>query len=173
MTVAGKTGSCIEQSSSRPWVGLFTSYAPVHDPKLAVAVILRGTNARGKWAAAVAGEIYRNLSHRFGPRPGAAPMLANDVIAPRPKVDARVAAEVSDEEKEDEEAEKAQAAQDAYVVSESEGDQSTTNTNGAPVLQRTVRSIPRTAPADPAAQPAPELKAAPGVGRPRRVNEKP
>jgi penicillin-binding protein 2 len=175
MTVAGKTGSCIEQSASRPWVGLFTSYAPVHDPKLAVAVILRGTNARGKWAAAVAGEIYRNLSHRFGPRPGSAPMLATDVLAPRPKVDARVAAEVSDEEKEDEEAEKAQAAgetQDAYVVSESEGDVQT-NTTGAPVLQRTVRSVPRATPNAPAASPTPEFKAVPGSGRPRRVNEKP
>lgn len=175
LTVAGKTGSCIEQSASRPWVGLFTSYAPVHDPQLAVAVILRGTHARGKWAAAVAGEIYRNLSHRFGPRPGSTPMLATDVLAPRPKVDARIAAEVSDEEKEDEEAEKAQQereAVDTYVVSESEtGTQA--NTTAAPALQRTVRSVPRSAPTTPLASPAPELKAAPGSERPRRVNARP
>ena len=175
MTVAGKTGSCIEQSSSRPWLGLFASYAPVHDPQLAVAVILRGTNARGKWAAAVAGEIYRNLSHRFGPRPGTAPMLATDILAPRPKVDARVAAEASDEEKEDEEAEKAQEAretQDAYVVSESatEGQSGATNATAAPTLQRTVRSVPRLAPS---AKPTPELKAAPGSERPRRVSDRP
>jgi penicillin-binding protein 2 len=170
MTVAGKTGSCIEQSDSRPWLGLFTSYAPVHDPQLAVAVILRGTNARGKWAAAVAGEIYRNLSHRFGPRPGQSPgLLANDSLVPaRPKVDARLAAEASDEEKEDEEAEKAREAQDAYVVSEAGVDaQSQSNTTNAPTLQRTVRSVPRSTTVEPAPQPAP------GAERPRRVHEKP
>ncbi|HWS55712.1 MAG TPA: penicillin-binding transpeptidase domain-containing protein [Pyrinomonadaceae bacterium] len=186
MTVAGKTGSCIEQSSSRPWLGLFTSYAPVHDPQLAVAVILRGTNARGKWAAAVAGEIYRNLSHRFGPRPGAQPMLATDVLAPRPKVDARLAAEASDEEKDGEEGDGGQetqdAAADAYVVSEAGGAaQPTRGANGAPLLQKTVRTIQRPAPnAAPNAgapavnAPAPTQPAANApFERPRRVSEKP
>ncbi len=144
-TVAGKTGSCIEQSSQRPWVGLFTSYAPVHDPKLAVAVILRSSGARGKWASAVAGEIYRNLHHRFGIRPGSAPVLADEKLAPsRPKIDARAAALLSDEEKEDE-ADEATAA-DAYVVSESNGAQS--QTTGAPSnVQKTARTIERNAPA--------------------------
>ena len=175
MTVAGKTGSCIEQSSSRPWLGLFTSYAPVHDPQLVVAVILRGTNARGKWAASVAGDIYRNLSHRFGPRPGARPVLATDILAPRPKVDARTAAAVSDEEKESEEAEKALDTTDAFVVSESgEGDQMSTN-GGRPVLQKTVRSVPRPTPSAPAAAPAPapEQRIMAPAQRPRRVTEKP
>ncbi|HZB44999.1 MAG TPA: penicillin-binding transpeptidase domain-containing protein [Pyrinomonadaceae bacterium] len=169
-TVAGKTGSCIEQSAQRPWVGLFTSYAPVHEPKLAVAVILRSSGARGKWASAVAGEIYRNLHHRFGIRPGSAPVLADEKLAPsRPKIDARAAALLSDEEKEDE-ANEATAA-DAYVVSESNGAQS--RTTGAPSnVQKTARTIERNAPAlaVPATRaPALEEKTTNGMGRPRRV----
>ena len=62
-TVAGKTGTCIGQGS---WLGLFTSYAPVVDPKLAVVVITRGTDAHNHLPAAVAGSIYRALSPRFG-----------------------------------------------------------------------------------------------------------
>jgi len=62
-TVAGKTGTCIGQGS---WLGLFTSYAPVIDPKLAVVVITRGTDAHNHLPAAVAGNIYRALSPRFG-----------------------------------------------------------------------------------------------------------
>ncbi|HEV3470840.1 MAG TPA: penicillin-binding transpeptidase domain-containing protein [Pyrinomonadaceae bacterium] len=175
MTVAGKTGSCIEQSSSRPWVGLFTSYAPVHDPQLAVAVILRGTNARGKWAAAVAGEIYRGLSHRFGPRPGAQPMLAGDILPARPKIDARTAAAASDEEREGEEAEKAQDTSDAYVVSEAgQADQPTRGAAGQPVLQKTVKTVPRPAPdAPPTAAPSPAPQATPPAERPRRVTQQP
>ncbi len=62
-TVAGKTGTC---NGGESWVGLFTSYAPLANPKLAVVVITRGTDARRHLPAAVAGQIYRNLSHRFG-----------------------------------------------------------------------------------------------------------
>jgi membrane peptidoglycan carboxypeptidase len=62
-TVAGKTGTCIGQGS---WLGLFTSYAPVANPKLAVVVITRGADAHNHLPAAVAGEIYRSLSPRFG-----------------------------------------------------------------------------------------------------------
>jgi membrane peptidoglycan carboxypeptidase len=62
-TVAGKTGTCIGQGA---WVGLFTSYAPVVNPKLAVVVITRGSAGRSKYAAAIAGNIYRALSPRFG-----------------------------------------------------------------------------------------------------------
>jgi len=42
-TVAGKTGTCIGQGG---WVGLFTSYAPLANPRLAVVVITQGTDAR-------------------------------------------------------------------------------------------------------------------------------
>ncbi len=62
-TVAGKTGTCIGQGA---WLGVFTSYAPVVNPKLAVVVITRGTDAHNHLPAAVAGDIYRALSPRFG-----------------------------------------------------------------------------------------------------------
>jgi Penicillin binding protein transpeptidase domain len=62
-TVAGKTGTCIGQAG---WVGLFTSYAPLANPRLAVVVIAQGSDARRHFPAAVAGEIYRQLNHRFG-----------------------------------------------------------------------------------------------------------
>jgi membrane peptidoglycan carboxypeptidase len=65
-TVAGKTGTCIGQDSSRAWVGLFTSYAPVVNPRLAVVVITRGTDAHNHVPAAIAGNVYRALSPRFG-----------------------------------------------------------------------------------------------------------
>jgi membrane peptidoglycan carboxypeptidase len=65
-TVAGKTGTCIGQDASRAWVGLFTSYAPVVNPRLAVVVITRGTDAHRHVPAAIAGNIYRALSPRFG-----------------------------------------------------------------------------------------------------------
>ena len=57
--VAGKTGSCIDKGS---WVGLFTSVAPIEQPKYAVAVITRGPGERGRAAAAVAAQIYNALS---------------------------------------------------------------------------------------------------------------
>lgn len=63
-TVAGKTGTCNGGEGS--WVGLFTSYAPLANPKLAVVVITRGTDAHRHVPAAVAGQIYRDLSRRFG-----------------------------------------------------------------------------------------------------------
>ncbi len=62
-TVAGKTGTCI---GSEGWVGLFTSYAPLANPRLAIVVIAQGSDARRHFPAAVAGEIYRELNHRFG-----------------------------------------------------------------------------------------------------------
>jgi membrane peptidoglycan carboxypeptidase len=168
-TVAGKTGSCIGQGS---WVGLFTSFAPVHDPQLAVAVITRGSGARGKWAAAVAGEIYRRLNHRFGGRQGAPAVLANDLLAPRPKIDPRKAVEVSDEEREEE-----TNTQDAYVVSEA-GDESQTNKNAdRNALQKTVKTVPRGASSPAVATPSPApVYSAPGTTggaeRPRRVGDR-
>jgi membrane peptidoglycan carboxypeptidase len=62
-TVAGKTGTCIGDNG---WVGLFTSYAPLANPRLAIVVIAEGSDARRHFPAAVAGEIYRQLNHRFG-----------------------------------------------------------------------------------------------------------
>jgi hypothetical protein len=63
VTIAGKTGTCIENGQ---WVGLFTSYAPLNDPQMAIVVIARGSDGRNHFPAAVAGRIYRALSGRFG-----------------------------------------------------------------------------------------------------------
>lgn len=84
-TVAGKTGTCIGQGG---WVGLFTSYAPLANPRLAVVVIAQGTDARRHFPAAVAGEIYRQLNHRFGTA-----------------INLQVASTLDDEEKEEADAE--------------------------------------------------------------------
>ena len=89
-TVAGKTGTCIGQGG---WVGLFTSYAPLANPRLAVVVITQGTDARRHFPAAVAGEIYRQLNHRFGTA-----------------INLQVASTLDDEEKEVADAEAAAAA---------------------------------------------------------------
>ncbi len=66
MGVAGKTGSCIGRGS---WVGLFASVAPVEDPKYSVVVITRGQGERGKYAAAVAGQVYNALRSRISRNP--------------------------------------------------------------------------------------------------------
>lgn len=97
-TVAGKTGTCIGQGG---WVGLFTSYAPLANPRLAVVVITQGSDARRHFPAAVAGEIYRQLNHRFGTA-----------------INLQVASTLDDEEKEVADAEAAAEKADA----ESEGE---------------------------------------------------
>ena len=179
-TVAGKTGTCTGQGSK---LGLFTSYGPVHDPQLAVSVILRNSGTGGKWAAAVAGDVYRRLAYdaRFAPKPGSQPMLANDMLAPRPKVDPSKAAEVSDEEREDEatatEAGANAGTSDVYVVSESGQDATGTGAQ-RPSLQKTGKfaerpaATPTPAPATAAPRTNTVAPAANGAQRPRRV-EKP
>jgi membrane peptidoglycan carboxypeptidase len=104
-TVAGKTGTCIGQGS---WLGLFTSYAPLVNPKLAVVVIARGTDAHGHFPAAVAGQIYRDLSHRFGTPTNLPIASVTDSTGGDPKAAAEdeetkdVEAEVKKEEGDDE-----------------------------------------------------------------------
>ena len=95
-TIAGKTGTCIGQGS---WLGLFTSFAPVVDPKLAVVVVTRGPDARGHFPAAVAGRIYRSLSYRFGTRGGQVATTPASLI-PHPKINPKVAAKVIGDEDE-------------------------------------------------------------------------
>ncbi|MBV9211865.1 MAG: hypothetical protein JOZ52_14585 [Acidobacteria bacterium] len=95
-TVAGKTGTCIGQGG---WLGLFTSYAPVNDPKLAVVVVMRGSGARGRVAASVAGKIYRALNTRFGTPTNM--RYATTPAAPQPKANTK-AAIMSDESEADE-----------------------------------------------------------------------
>jgi penicillin-binding protein 2 len=113
-TVAGKTGTCIGQGG---WVGLFTSYAPLANPRLAVVVITQGTDARRHLPAAVAGEIYRQLNHRFGTA-----------------INLQVASTLDDEEKEvaDAEAEAENAAATDETV-----ESTSSETTGAPVTAAT------------------------------------
>ena len=105
-TVAGKTGTCIGDNG---WVGLFASYAPLANPRLAVVVIAEGSDARRHFPAAVAGAIYRGLNHRFGTA-----------------INLQVASTLDDEEKEVADAEEA-----AENTESGEGEESTaTSTQG-------------------------------------------
>ncbi|HEX4899697.1 MAG TPA: penicillin-binding transpeptidase domain-containing protein, partial [Pyrinomonadaceae bacterium] len=90
-TVAGKTGTCIGNGS---WVGLFTSYAPLANPRLAVVVIARGSDGRKHFPAAVAGQIYRELGSRFG-----TPVNLQIATAPADASEDSKAAELNEEEK--------------------------------------------------------------------------
>jgi penicillin-binding protein 2 len=103
---AGKTGTCIGQGS---WLGLFGSFAPIGNPRLAVVVITRGSGERGRVAAAIAGKIYKGLESRFGVlnNGGGNERLATTPagLTPRPKLDAKTAAALSDEEEGDESSE--------------------------------------------------------------------
>lgn len=96
-TVAGKTGTCI---GSGGWLGLFTSYAPLANPRLAVVVIARGSDGRKHFPAAVAGRIYRELNSRFG-------TPINLQIATTPSADEKES-ELNEEEREAAEAEAAE-----------------------------------------------------------------
>jgi hypothetical protein len=103
-TVAGKTGTCIEDGN---WIGLFASYAPLVNPKLAVVVIARRTDGRGHFPAAVAGQIYRDLNHRFG-----TPTFLPIAQSPTGDTDAK-AAVINEEQKELQDADAAEAKEQA------------------------------------------------------------
>lgn len=111
-TVAGKTGTCIGDGG---WVGLFTSYAPLANPRLAVVVIAQGTDARRHFPAAVAGEIYRQLNHRFGTA-----------------INLQVASTLDDEEKEVADAEAAAEQTANGMAEETPETSSATPVTGAP-----------------------------------------
>ncbi|HEY0764155.1 MAG TPA: penicillin-binding transpeptidase domain-containing protein [Pyrinomonadaceae bacterium] len=127
-TVAGKTGTCIGQGG---WVGSFTSYAPLANPRLAVVVIAQGTDGRRHFPAAVAGEIYRQLNHRFGTA-----------------INLQVASTLDDEEKEVADAE---AAADADAAN---ADATTTETNGDTTKAATATATPAPVVAPTANKPA-------------------
>jgi len=114
-TVAGKTGTCIGQGG---WVGLFTSYAPLANPRLAVVVITQGTDARRHLPAAVAGEIYRQLNHRFGTA-----------------INLQVASTLDDEEKE-------VADQEAAAAEKADAEGETTETNTETTNQAATATAP-------------------------------
>jgi penicillin-binding protein 2 len=115
-TVAGKTGTCIGDNG---WVGLFTSYAPLANPRLAVVVIAEGSDARRHFPAAVAGEIYRQLNHRFGTA-----------------INLQVASTLDDEEKEVADAEAA-----AENTETGDGEESMA-TSGSTTTDSTVKTAP-------------------------------
>jgi len=108
-TVAGKTGTCIGQGG---WLGLFTSYAPLANPRLAVVVISRGPDARQHFPAAVAGRIYRELNSRFG-------TPVNLQLATAPAANDPKAAELNEEEKDAAEADAAEEAAAEVTAEES------------------------------------------------------
>src|SRR5215216_4037681 len=128
-TVAGKTGTCIGDGG---WVGLFTSYAPLANPRLAVVVITEGTDARRHLPAAVAGEIYRQLNHRFGTA-----------------INLQVASTLDDEEKEvaDAEADAEKAATEGVTTQETTPAASATappvTTPVAPAVMKPATTEPR------------------------------
>jgi len=124
-TVAGKTGTCIGQGG---WVGLFTSYAPLANPRLAIVVIAQGSDGRHHFPTAVAGEIYRQLNHRFGTA-----------------INLQVASTLDDEEKE-------VADQEAAAENADANGEGTETTNGQTTQAATATATPgNTNPVAPAA----------------------
>jgi membrane peptidoglycan carboxypeptidase len=119
-TVVGKTGTCIGQGG---WVGSFTSYAPLANPRLAVVVIAQGTDGRRHFPVSVAGEIYRQLNHRFGTA-----------------INLQVASTLDDEEKE-------LADQEAAAAENGDADADATDTNGATTQAATATTTVAPAPA--------------------------
>ncbi len=162
-TVAGKTGTCIGDGG---WVGLFTSYAPLANPRLAVVVITQGTDARRHLPAAVAGEIYRQLNHRFGTA-----------------INLQVASTLDDEEKEvaDAEAAAENGEADANATEATNGDATTaaapaaTATPVAPVVAKPATPEPKSTvkrvlmPLEKKPVDAPKPTTVPGEQRPRRI----
>ena len=133
-TVAGKTGTCIGDNG---WVGLFASYAPLANPRLAVVVIAEGSDARRHFPAAVAGEIYRGLNHRFGTA-----------------IQLQVASTLDDEEKEVADAEAA-----AENTEAGEGEESTaTSTQGTTATTEQADTAPATNPKPAAVEPKNTVK---------------
>lgn len=139
-TVAGKTGTCIGQGG---WLGLFTSYAPLANPRLAVVVITRGPDARHHFPAAVAGRIYRELNNRFG-----TPVNVQFATVPGPSSNDPKAAALNEEEKDAAEAEAAEAEAievqaNAEAAIATDTTKTTADTDAAPNATRIENSTPR------------------------------
>lgn len=158
LTVAGKTGTCIERGG---WVGLFTSYAPLSNPRLTVVVIARGADARNHFPAAVAGRIYRDLNGRFGP-------TSNLQIASTRKPFAAVRPGADDEEESEASAASRFSNEDRNVM----GNRTPlVSSRGSSQVKPVLMQIPKRTESirpqvDPADAPAPS---ADGQTRPRRV----
>jgi len=161
-TVAGKTGTCIGQGA---WVGLFTSYAPLANPRLAVVVITRGPDARSHFPAAVAGRIYRDLNRRFG-----TPIHLR-VATTQPAGDSKAAA-LNEEEKDA--AAEAAAIEAAEVANLADEDAATAATPEIPVNQTTAprNAVKRVLMPIPGRQ-TPAQKVAPSQSSPAKTSVKP
>jgi penicillin-binding protein 2 len=140
-TIAGKTGTCIGQGS---WLGLFASFAPVVDPRLAVVVVTRGSGERGRIAAGIAGRVYRALNGRFGTAGGVQMAKTPDSLTPRPRIDPRAAAAISDEVENEREA----AAADSALGTATDGTTDAATAGATPTngTRSTVRSVIMTVP---------------------------
>lgn len=165
-TIAGKTGTCI--GAGGVWDGSFTSYAPVENPQLAIAVIGRGPDARKHFPAAVAGQIYRTLAYRFAKRDGRSPLpLTPEILAPRPKVDPSALADTEDEDS------------DAAEANQTDDDTNAAarTSNGVKRVLMPVETRPTGVTTQPAVRPSNSPLSAPGKNtlpaptdtRPRRV----
>ncbi|HKR02643.1 MAG TPA: penicillin-binding transpeptidase domain-containing protein [Pyrinomonadaceae bacterium] len=156
-TIAGKTGTCI--GADRQWLGLFTSYAPVQNPQLAVVVIAKGSDGRGHFPAYVAGQIYKSLRHRFGPQPGSSMPYANITIPQRP-VTAPGAAAARDEEEEE--------------AAEMGDDGDSADQTGGNGVKSVIMTVPQTKAAEGSSLPATpnngQMTGAQESQRPRRVH---
>ncbi|HEV2913376.1 MAG TPA: penicillin-binding transpeptidase domain-containing protein [Pyrinomonadaceae bacterium] len=142
-TIAGKTGTCIGQGS---WLGLFASFAPVVDPHLAVVVVTRGSGERGRIAAGVAGKIYRALNARFGTTNGVQMAATPASLTPRPKIDPRAAAALSDEVENEREAADSTWGTPADDSAAAAATTTTTGTNGT---RSNVKTVIMTVPSRP------------------------
>ena len=167
-TIAGKTGTCI--GAHGIWDGSFTSYAPVEDPQLAIAVIGRGPDARRGFPASVAGQIYRALAYRFGKTNGKPPIrLTPEILAPRPKVDPTTLADTESQEDSD--------ADDAANATTNDANGNSRTADGLKRVLMPVETRPTGVTTRPAARPSnapsptPSNGAQPPApeGRPRRV----
>jgi membrane peptidoglycan carboxypeptidase len=161
-TIAGKTGTCI--GSDRSWLGLFTSYAPVQDPQLAIVVVAKGADGRSHIPAYVAGQIYKSLRHRFGPGKDVMP-YASAPQAPRPKINPNAAKAISDEDNEE------AAGGDEDVAADDAAADSPANGNG---VRSVIMTVPQPARSGVTASPvSPAGTQTPGAQesqRPRRVH---
>jgi len=172
-TVAGKTGTCIGQGS---WLGLFTSYAPVVNPRLAVVVITRGADAHGHLPAAVAGNIYRALSPRFGTQINFDVAQGSDDDMPKDKKAAALDEEAQETKAATEAEENAQeAAAEATTDNAADTKTSGNTTDVSTKVKSTVMPIENKA--KPATSPTPAVKKPEpkdaNDGRSRRVQPKP
>ncbi|MGH9880175.1 MAG: penicillin-binding transpeptidase domain-containing protein [Pyrinomonadaceae bacterium] len=149
-TVAGKTGTCIGEGS---WLGLFTSYAPLANPRLAVVVIARGSDGRRHFPAAVAGQIYRELNRRFG-----TPVNLQIATTPPGGADDSKAAELNEEEKDAAAAEAAEAAEIERIEKAAEAAESEVNTTQTAAAPTQTNTAPATGTATPRSTVKPVLK---------------